>query len=114
MAADGPDEPWAIDAVLMLAQFEVTGAFPDPIFPSDRKECGTMVSMTEDEELRELTERRPDDAQLAQTTATFEAFEEERWRETVAAVDRGGSQRTDRSDKEDGRGFASKKSASCS
>jgi hypothetical protein len=37
--------------------------------------------MTEDEDLRELTEPWPDEAQRAEAIAAFEALEEEWWRE---------------------------------
>ena len=39
------------------------------------------MSMTEDDELREVTEPWPDEAQKAEATATFEAFEDDWWRE---------------------------------
>ena len=55
---------------------------------------GIMAAMTEDEELRELTELWPDEAQKAAAMSVFDAFEEEWWREQEdrlpARVDREG------------------------
>jgi len=47
--------------------------------PGSPGECGIMVRMIEDEELREHTEPWPDEAQRTAAVAAFEAWEEE-WR----------------------------------
>ena len=43
--------------------------------------CGIIVRMTEDEELRERVEPRPDEAQRRAAISAFAAFEEEWLRE---------------------------------